>query len=84
MARQRIPRILEDWLNDTDQDMMAKHRGITLSDAHLLEEAEWCLYCQGENSYAFDCYHPSSWAALRRFVDKLRSAGVQPKHDFEF
>lgn len=82
MAR-KLPRILADWLDDTDQMRTARGMGIELSDAHLLEEAEWCLYCQNENSYAFDGYHPSSWAALRRFVDKLKAEGIKPAHDFE-
>ena len=74
-----LPRILEDYLASTDQ---LSHW--PLSDAHLLNEAEWCLYNAYENeaSGAFG-YHHSSKAALRRYVDRLRAAGVEPQRDFD-
>ena len=75
------PRILEDYLFSTDQSTV-EHE--PLSDSHLLNEAEWCLYNAYENeaSAAFE-YHHSSKAALKRFVDDLRSRGVQPSRDFD-
>lgn len=75
------PRILEDYLFNTDQST-AEHE--PLSDSHLLNEAEWCLYNAYENeaSAAFE-YHHASKAALKRYVDDLRSRGVQPSRDFD-
>ena len=85
MAKQRIPRILDDWLIDTGQYGLAREHGQQrLSDAHLLEEAEHIMEDQGWNPDSFGGYHPSSWAALRRFIGGLRERGVEPDHDFVF
>ena len=84
MAKQKTPRILDDWLHSTGQYGMAKEHGQPLSEAHLLEEAEHIMESQYWNEYSFDGYHPSSWAALRRFVDRLHAKGVEPAHDFVF
>lgn len=75
------PRILQDYLESTDQ---ASSEHEPLSDAHLLNEAEWCLYNAYDNeaSGAFE-YHPSSKAALRRYVEALRARGVMPARDFD-
>ena len=75
------PRILQDYLAATDQSSV-QHE--PLSDAHLLNEAEWCLYNAYENeaSAAYE-YHPASKAALARYVDALRKLGVTPARDFD-
>ena len=74
------PRILRDYLESTDQ---ANGEHEPLSAAHLLNEAEWCLYNAYENeaSAAYE-YHPSSKAALRRYVEALRARGITPARDF--
>lgn len=78
IAKNKIPRILSDYLYQTGQ--MAHW---PLSDEHLLKEAEWQLYqCGQESSGAYEYPHQSK-AALRRFVERLRNEGVEPKHDFE-
>ena len=79
--RLKRPRILQDYLSSTDQSTR-EHE--PLSESHLLNEAEWCLYNAYENeaSAAFD-YHHASKAALRRYVDSLRARGVNPKRDFD-
>lgn len=78
------PKILEHYLEATEQWDEARRRGVELSEAHLLNEAEWCLYNAYENeaSAAYG-YHPSSKAALRRYVDALRAKGVEPRRDFD-
>ena len=86
MARQKLPRILNEWLEDTEQYRSAKEKSPsgTLSEAHLLAEAEWCLYkCTDEESAFFDEYHPASVAALRRYIGRLRAKGIRPAHDFD-
>ena len=77
----RRPRILEHYLESTDQSTR-EHE--PLSEAHLLNEAEWCLYnaYESEASAAYE-YHPSSKAALRRYVEALRAKGVEPRRDFD-
>lgn len=84
MAGRKIPRILDDYLESTEQWASAYQRGIELSDAHLLKEAEWCLYnaYQNEGSSAYN-YNGSSKAALRRYVERQQAAGIRPAHDFE-
>lgn len=72
------PRILCDWLYTTGQ-----YAHEPLSYAHCLEEAEHILESSSWNPDNWDGYHPNSWAALRRYVGKLRAMGVEPKHDYE-
>lgn len=85
MMARKIPRILDHYMEGTEQYARAHQMGIELSDAHLLKEAEWCLYNAryNEGSSAYMDYNGSSKAALARFVDKLKAAGVEPRHDFE-
>lgn len=82
-ARERLerPRILRDYLSSTDQSTRERE---PLSESHLLNEAEWCLYNAYENeaSAAFE-YHHASKAALGRYVDLLRAQGVKPARDFD-
>ena len=75
------PKILEHYLEATDQSTR-EHE--PLSEAHLLNEAEWCLYNAYENeaSAAYE-YHPSSKAALQRYVNALKAKGVKPCRDFD-
>lgn len=75
--------MLDDWLRDTGQ----LSRG-PLSDAHLLAEAEHVWESAhtaelGSSTGMYGDYHPSSFAALGRYIERLRSIGVEPKHDFE-
>lgn len=81
----RLPIILEDWIRDTEQHAMARERGISLSDSHLLAEAEWCLYNCYENdaSGSFD-YSPQAKAGLRRWVMRMKAKGVKARHDFDW
>ena len=76
----KLPVILDDYLEGTDQHSRGK-----LSKAHLLSEAEWCYYnaIENEASAAYE-YHFSSKAALKRFIDKLRAEGVEPRRDFDY
>lgn len=76
----KLPRILDDYLNDTGQ----MHGHGQLSESHLLNEAEWCLYnaYANEASAAYE-YHPSSKAALERWVAAMRDKGVMPHRDFD-
>lgn len=73
-----LPRILVEYLERTEQFS----RG-PLSEAHLLNEAEWCLWnaiCEeGSSAYAA---HPASKKALERYVDRQRAKGILPKRDF--
>lgn len=82
-ARERLkrPRILKDYLCTTDQSTR-EHE--PLSESHLLNEAEWCLYnaYEVESSGAYE-YHHSSKAALRRYAEALRAQGVKPARDFD-
>lgn len=75
------PKILDHYLELTGQNT-PEHE--PLSEQHLLNEAEWCLYNAYENeaSLAYG-YHPSSKAALKRYVQKLKDKGIQPKRDFD-
>lgn len=85
MAKRKVPKILDHYLESTDQYARARERGLELSDAHLLAEAEWCLYNAQDNeaSCAYMDYNASSKAALSRYVDRLRARGIEPRHDFE-
>ncbi len=72
MGKAKVPSLLVDYLDCTEQDWQ------DYSDGSMLNEAEWVLYkCyDGESRYCEA--HPSSKAALRRYVDRLRAAGVKP------
>lgn len=81
----KLPKILHEWLEDTEQFDRARELGITLSDSHLLAEAEWCLYNCYENA-AGTCYFEYSAqakAGLRRWAKRMRANGVRPSHDFD-
>lgn len=80
-ASMKRPRILQDYLCSTGQSTR-EHE--PLSESHLLNEAEWCMYnaYEVESSGAYE-YHHSSKAALRRYVEALRSQGVKPARDFD-
>lgn len=71
--------MLEDWLRESGQDARGQ-----LSNAHLLAEAErvW-EESHIDESGTCDGYHPSAVTALRRYIDRLRSIGVKPAHDFD-
>ncbi len=74
----KIPAILDHYLEVTEQ----YGRG-PLSEAHLLNEAEWQLYqSTQEGSWAYEA-HPMQKKALRRYVERLRAKGVKPKRDFD-
>lgn len=81
----KLPKILKEWLEDTEQFGRARELGITLSDSHLLAEAEWCLYNCYENaaSTGYFEYTKQAKAGLRRWVNRMRANGVTARHDFD-
>ena len=72
MKRAKLPTLLEDYLDKTEQDWW------DYSEGSLLNEAEWVLYKCYDGESCYTEAHPSSKAALRRYVDRLRAAGVTP------
>ncbi len=79
MPNIRRPKILQDYLEETGQ---TAHE--PLSDSHLLAEAQHQLHNAYHNpASAASEYHGRSKAALQRYVQRLKSQGVVPKHDFE-
>lgn len=79
IGRHKIPLVLEMELDSTGQ---LDHW--PLSEAHLLEEAEWLLW-KIENEWEacgqwFTAYERRS---LRKYAARLRAKGIEPKHDFE-
>ena len=74
----KLPTILEHYLEQTGQFDRKP-----LSEAHLLNEAEWQLYqCYQEGSRAY-MSHPMQKKALKRYVERLKAKGVVPKRDFD-
>lgn len=74
----KIPTILDHYLEVTEQYC----RG-TLSEAHLLNEAEWQLYqCEQDGSWAYEASRKEK-RELARFVKMLRAKGVKPERDFD-
>lgn len=85
MSKVKLPKILQDYLESTDQIAHAQELGVNIYEdkAHLLNEAEWCLsQIKNESAEAYQ-YHPSSKKALERFVDRLRADGVVPSNLFD-
>lgn len=72
MGKAKIPSLLEEYLDCTEQDWHG------YSDGSMLNEAEWVLYLSNDGESRYGEAHPSSKAALRRYVDRLRAAGVKP------
>lgn len=73
-----VPTIVSDYMEVTGQMDYEP-----FSKQHLLYESEWQLEnINFESSCACE-YHPNSKRALIRFIDKLKSEGIEPKPDFE-
>lgn len=77
----RLPRILNDYLVDTDQSVRK------LSESHLLFEAQTCLELMNESScdamWADEYPDPRLKRSLERYIDRLVAKGVEPRLDFE-
>lgn len=61
----RLPKILEDWLFDSEMDASR------MTKDELVGEASLCLYActhEGFETFREMNYHPNSIAALRRWL----------------
>ena len=69
-----LPKLLQDYLETTDQPFEGYAEG------QILNEAEWVLYNaeQRAGSAAYEG-HPQSKKALRRFVEEFRGRGIAPE-----
>lgn len=63
----KVPRILDDYLDDTEQ-VISK-----MSKSRILNEAEWCLWNQRNIDDETLKYHHSSVKALEVYIEKLKS-----------
>ena len=73
-----LPKILSDWLADSEQDMSRMSRG------NMLAEALLCIGLMEDESCApmwSDLYSGKDLAMLRAYAAGLEMGGVTPSYD---